>query len=197
MDIKKLTINEPRRFAVAFVKLATTKNKDVDELMQDAFLERLGDLPIDAVEAAAFELAKESSPYLPDAGRWYRTADRLAWEAVEGAKDMFMLPPDRAIEVSEEEKIIKARAKFLKQWAKIAGKSLPDDHPMLKKPVRVPTYSCEKCRDIYMQPEIDEAGTRDMGYTVTRYKKCSCWEYNKTRLRELAQSQLRQSRKQA
>ena len=57
MDIKKLTINEPRRFAVAFVKLATTKNKDVDELMQDAILERLGDLPIDAVEAAAFELA--------------------------------------------------------------------------------------------------------------------------------------------
>lgn len=78
-----LTRDQPKQFSQAFNRLASTKGGAVDEIKMEGYFETLGDLPIDSVCTAAGEFQKEATPFLPDAGTWYRRADDLAARQLE------------------------------------------------------------------------------------------------------------------
>jgi sulfur transfer complex TusBCD TusB component (DsrH family) len=78
-----LTRDQPKQFSQAFNRLASTKGGSVDEVKMEGYFETLGDLPIDSVCTAASEFQKEATPFLPDAGTWYRRADDLAARQLE------------------------------------------------------------------------------------------------------------------
>ena len=177
-----LTSDASTRFITAFNFLASTKNTQIDDLKQEGYFKRLSDLPIDAVEEVAYELAKEPSPYLPDAGTWYSRADSLAARQLEHdrKRDVRQLSSGRHPEHDEIERTKIARDKFVAQMEQLTGRILPDDHPMKTRTPTIPTFSCVTCNDIGWVSRVDAEG-------VERAQHCVCWDRNPVLLRKRAE----------
>ena len=106
MTSYRLTEDEPKRFLQAFNTLAASKSGETDVVKYEVYFQGLSDLPIEAVEQAARTLQKEPGAFLPDAGTWYRLADKLAAEMVEKAaqQDVLSLPAAPRVETDERER---------------------------------------------------------------------------------------------
>tara|TARA_R110000824_G_scaffold282521_3_gene470784 strand:+ start:3986 stop:4585 length:600 start_codon:yes stop_codon:yes gene_type:complete len=175
-----LTRDAPDQFIQAFNKLASTKGSSVDDVKYEGYFETLSDLPIESVIEAGKELQKDPSPFLPDAGTWYRRADHLAWAHVEAqsSRDVKQLTAPRAAEEAEITKTRAARDKFVSAYETLAGRTLSATHPWKQDAVTIPTFYCVSCQDTGF---VDGQGTPDdllMPYTVERVKRCACFMTN-------------------
>lgn len=181
------TRDEPTRFLAAFNSLAATKGTQTDDLHHESYFTVLGDLPIDSVEQAAQDLSRAASPFLPDAGSWYRHADALAANALTVASRA--LPASMAAEQDEAEGIRVARNAFIEKFECLSGRRLPDDSPLKTDIPSVPTYSCATCQDVGW---VRESGPNPHG----RVRRCICWTYNSTIESGRATARLRQAQGQ-
>jgi len=181
------TRDEPTRFLAAFNSLAATKGSQTDDLHHESYFTVLGDLPIDAVEQAAQDLSRAASPFLPDAGSWYRHADALAANALSVASRA--IPVSLAVEQDEVERIRAARDAFIEKLEWLCDRTLPDDSPLKTDAPRVPTFSCATCQDVGW---VREAGPNPHG----RMRHCICWTHNSTLESGRATARLRQAQGQ-
>jgi hypothetical protein len=188
------TRDEPTRFLAAFNSLAATKGSQTDDLHHESYFSVLSDLPIDAVERAAQDLSRVSSPFLPDAGSWYRHADALAANALSVASlalsvDSRDLSESAETEQDEVEGLRVARNAFLAKLESLSGRTLPDDSPLKTDTPRVPTFSCVTCQDLGW---VREPGSTPHG----RMRHCQCWTHNSTITNDRATVRLRQAQGQ-
>tara|TARA_R100000963_G_C4596093_1_gene71477 strand:+ start:88 stop:687 length:600 start_codon:yes stop_codon:yes gene_type:complete len=175
-----LTRNAPKQFLQAFNKLASTKGSSVDDVKYEGYFETLSDLPIESVIEAGKELQKDPSPFLPDAGTWYRRADHLAWAHVEAqsSRDVKQLTAPRAAEEEEITQTRAARDKFVSAYEALAGRTLSATHPWKQDAITIPTFHCVSCQDTGF---VDGLGTPDdlrMPYPVKRVRRCQCFLTN-------------------
>ena len=176
------TRDAPERFLAAFNALAATKGSQTDDLHHESYFEVLGDLPVEFVEITAHELQRTPSPYLPDAGTWYRLADERAAAALTVERPA--LPGSRDAEAEELARLRVARDTFLSTLERVCGRTIPADHPLRVDPPRVPTYSCVSCQDLGWVREGN------------RVRHCLCWSYNPILERHRADARLRHARRQ-
>lgn len=176
----QLTRESPQEFVQAFNRLASTKGTPIDDVKQDGYFETLGELPIRAVQEAARELQREDSPFLPDAGTWFRLADNFAAKMLDDDAHHLagQLPPYKAQE-DEIARTRTARDMFVRQYEALVGRTLPKTHPWKQQEIRIPTYHCPECRDIGW---VEQAGTMDdfqsTGEGVYRLGRCTCFTTN-------------------
>jgi len=171
MTSYRLTADEPKRFLQAFNTLAASKSGETDVVKYEVYFQGLHDLPIEAVEQSARTLQKEPGAFLPDAGTWYRLADKLAAEMVEKAveEDVRSLPPAPRVATDERERLIAARDDFVARMETLTGRTIPADHPMKSRDIQLPMYGCPVCKDVGWVREGD---------TSTRVRHCVCWDRN-------------------
>ena len=184
-----MTATDKVRFAQAFNRLAVTTRlpaAEGDAAMQRLFFEGLSDYPVEAVEAAALEIARKSQ-WFPKLAEW-RDAVKVARRTAASR-----LPAPRRLELPGEVENVpsvvvtdlqEAMDDYLAMRA--AGVSREDACRGLEGLLRVLlpirrvwNYDCHACLDTGFEPFTDERGRN---WT----QRCICWNTNPTlrRMRE-------------
>jgi hypothetical protein len=197
-----LTRDADVRFASSFNRLMKTKNANLDEYSMEAYSNTLHDLPIQAVEEAAFKLAKQPNSFMPDAGEWYQLADNIAHENLVrelNQPKQLSAPPDVGI----EDKRRKARAKFLLVMREKFGSEVANRYRRIIPNGPMPLFHCSQCQDTgwreydcTKKDQCDNCKQRQFHlYDHKWVEHCVCWNTNPRLERQRAQGKLKTRRK--
>jgi hypothetical protein len=182
----RLTRDEPRRFTSAFNFLSASKNSKHDDVRLEASFLVLGDLPIEATEAAAKQLSKESNSFFPDDGSWYEVADNIACKMLVENTEKARYLTEPKIQEEEIANTLSARKTFVSTYEQFTGKTLPETHHLKSKKLDLMTFHCAECADIGWRDsecttdnlcELCRA-SRNHLYDHSYVFRCACWMTN-------------------
>ena len=183
----RFTRDEDDRFHQAYAFLCASKHATFKDTEFEATRMTLGDLPIEAVEEAAKNLAKEPGEWMPSAGDWYRLADGIALKALTEASSSSVgqLTASRHLENEEEQATRLSRDAFVSQYEDLSGQTLPADHVWKLQDVRVSGYGCATGQDTGWQTHpctksapCRTCQARRFFYPHDYVDRCRCFQTN-------------------